>query len=73
MYSVRTDYETIYNNILKAAGEYLKKNPGLQSLIIGLSGGIDSALTCAIASALVKNNPGLRLIGRSIPIETNTD
>lgn len=73
MYSLRTDYHTIYGNILNAAKTYLNQNSSLRSLVIGLSGGIDSALACAIASALVKDMPGIRLIGRSIPIETNTD
>jgi len=73
MFSIRTNYKTIYENILDTAGEYLKKNTGIQSLVIGLSGGIDSALTCVIASELIKQFPGMRLIGRSIPIETNTD
>jgi NAD+ synthase len=73
MLSIRTNYKTIYNNILDTAGEYLKKNTAVQSLVIGLSGGIDSALTCVIASELVKQFPGMGLIGRSIPIESNTD
>jgi NAD+ synthase len=73
MLSIRTNYKTIYDNILDTAGGYLKKNTGIQSLVIGLSGGIDSALTCVIASEIVKQFPGMRLIGRSIPIETNTD
>ncbi len=73
MLSIRTNYETIYNNILDSAGKYLKKNTAIQSLVIGLSGGIDSALTSVIASELVKQFPGMGLIGRSIPIESNTD
>jgi NAD+ synthase len=73
MLSIRTNYETIYNNILDTAGAYLTKNSEIQSLVIGLSGGIDSALTCVIASELVTKFPGRSLIGRSIPIESNTD
>jgi NAD+ synthase len=73
MLSIRTDYKTIYTNIRSAAREYLEKNTALRSLIVGLSGGIDSALICVIASELVKELPDIRLIGRSIPIESNTD
>ncbi len=48
-------------------------NRSLASLVVGISGGIDSALTCALAHEAMKGVDGVRLIGRSIPIETNTD
>ena len=44
----------------------------IKSLIIGVSGGIDSALCCAIAEPVCRHL-GIPLIGRSLPIETNTD
>ncbi len=73
MLSIRTDYERIFLNIVKCARGYLQANPNLKSLIIGLSGGLDSALTCALASEVLKKLPDVKLIGRSIPIESNTD
>ncbi len=73
MLSIRTDYERIFSNIIKCARGYLRTNPNLKSLIVGLSGGIDSALACAIASEILKKLPDVKLIGRSIPIESNTD
>ncbi|MFO7559899.1 MAG: NAD(+) synthase [Desulfobacterales bacterium] len=73
MLSIRTDYERIFSNIIKCARGYIRTNPNLKSLIVGLSGGIDSALTCAIASEILKKLPDLKLVGRSIPIESNTD
>ena len=71
MLSVCTDYKTIFTNILNTGEDYLRQNTALQSLVVGLSGGIDSALTCVLASELVKRMPHIRLIGRSIPIESN--
>jgi len=73
MLSIRTDYERIFTNILKCGRGYLRENPNLKSLIIGLSGGVDSALTCALASEVLKEIPNVKLIGRSIPIESNTE
>jgi len=73
MLSIRTDYERIFSNIVKCVRGYLQTNPNLKSLIVGLSGGIDSALTCALASEVLKKLPDVKLIGRSIPIESNTD
>jgi NAD+ synthase len=72
MLTIRTDYEKILSNILKTVRQYLEKNGHLSSLVIGLSGGIDSALTCALAHEALKEVTGVKLIGRSIPIETNT-
>jgi NAD+ synthetase len=49
--------------------EYISKYK-LQSLVIGLSGGIDSAICTALAAPVCKAL-GVKLIGRSISIETN--
>lgn len=49
--------------------EYIEKNK-LKSLVIGVSGGIDSALCCALA-APVCGELNIPLIGRSITIQTN--
>lgn len=45
-------------------------NYNLKSLVLGLSGGIDSALCAALAQPVCKEI-GIPLIGRSITIETN--
>ncbi len=71
MNHIRTDYDKMFSNIIKTLREYLEENKSLKSLIIGVSGGIDSALTCALAYEVVKDLPEVKLIGRSIPIETN--
>ncbi|MFV0345231.1 MAG: NAD(+) synthase [Bacteroidales bacterium] len=57
-------------NIRKLFENYLTKS-GLKSVVVGESGGIDSALTTVLARP-VCHKLGVKLIGCSIPIETNT-
>ena len=61
--------ELVVKNIRTALKEYVVKN-NLNSLVVGVSGGIDSALVCAL-SRPVCDELGIKLIGRSLPIETN--
>jgi len=56
--------------IRKELANYIREN-NIKSLIIGISGGVDSALCCALASPVCRNLD-LPFIGRSITIETNT-
>ncbi|MHA1728899.1 MAG: NAD(+) synthase [Promethearchaeota archaeon] len=56
-------------NIRSELKKYLLKNK-LKSLIIGLSGGIDSAICVALAEP-VCSELGIKFIGRSLPILTN--
>lgn len=63
------DYQKVVENIRKHLEEYLVSNK-LKSLVIGLSGGIDSAL-CTVLAAPVCKKLNIALIGRSISIETN--
>jgi NAD+ synthetase len=72
MLTIRTNYETLLKNIIETTGKYLTDNAHLKSLIIGLSGGIDSAITCALAREVLAEVPDVALIGRILPIETNT-
>jgi NAD+ synthetase len=57
-------------NIRTCAKNYIQEHR-LQSLVLGISGGIDSAL-CAALLKPVCEACGISLIGRSITIETNT-
>lgn len=50
--------------------DYLAKYQALESLVIGVSGGIDSALCCALAKPVCEK-AGVKLIGRSLPIISN--
>ena len=56
-------------SIREHVDHYIKKHK-LQSLVLGISGGIDSALCAALLSPVCKKN-GIPLIGRSITIESN--
>ena len=63
------DYEKFVENSRKWLSNYIKNNR-LQSLVIGISGGIDSTVSCAI-SYPVCCDLGISLIGRSLPTTTN--
>lgn len=65
------NYETILNNIRKQLKNHIKDNH-LKCLVLGVSGGIDSALVAAIAKP-VCDELNIPLIGRSITIVTNKD
>lgn len=64
------DYHKFVENSRKWLANYIKANH-LQSLVIGVSGGIDSTVSCAIASPVCKELD-IPLIGRSLPTTTNT-
>jgi len=66
-----TDYEAMFNNIVAQGVRYINKYPDIHTLVVGVSGGIDSTLTAAIARQIC-NRMGRHLICVSIPIETNT-
>ena len=63
------DYKKAVENIRKELKSYIEDH-GLKSLVIGVSGGIDSALTMAIAKP-VCDELEVNLIARSITIVTN--
>ena len=63
------DYEKFINNSRKWLSNYIKDNR-LQSLVIGISGGIDSTVSCAISYPVCKEL-NIPLIGRSLPTTTN--
>lgn len=63
------DYSKFLQNSREWLCNYIKDNH-LQSLIIGVSGGIDSTVTCAIASPVCQEMC-VPLIGRSLPASTN--
>jgi len=73
MFSIRSDYAVLHDRILGGLRAYLTEHPGLRSLVVGVSGGIDSALTCALAWEALRTVTGVRLFARSLPIESNTE
>jgi len=63
------DYKKFVDNSINYLVEYIKTNR-LQSLVLGISGGIDSTVVAAIASEACKKCE-IPLIGRSLPAHTN--
>ncbi len=63
------DMPFVAKNIRAELRQYLIKN-GIKALVIGQSGGIDSAL-CSALAAPVTQELNIPLLGRSITIETN--
>ncbi len=61
----------MYKNIIQQGINYLVRYPDIKSMVVGLSGGIDSALTAAIARDICDRTGKHQLIGISIPIESN--
>jgi len=57
------DAASVYQALVCGVGDYVEKN-GFDGVVIGLSGGIDSALTAAIAADAVG---GHRVVGVSMP------
>jgi NAD+ synthase len=65
------NYQKVVQNIRNDLRTYVNKH-GLKSLVLGVSGGADSALIAALAHPIcVECN--IPLIGLSIPIQTNKD
>jgi NAD+ synthetase len=61
----------MFENITDKLAEYIDLNP-IECLVIGVSGGIDSALCAALADAATqKAMKKIPIIGRSITIESN--
>ncbi len=59
-----------YNRIVEELENYVRTS-GLQSLVLGLSGGIDSTVVGAIIYEVAQRT-GIRIIGRSLPIKNGT-
>lgn len=68
-YKLSTNYEKIFTNILYNTENYIIDYK-LKSLVIGISGGIDSALVCALAREIC-DDLDIKLYGASIPSSSN--
>lgn len=64
------NFEKVAENIRAEFKTYLQKS-GLKSIVLGISGGIDSAICVALAKP-VCDELGVKIIGRFIEIGTNT-
>ena len=63
------NFKEIYDNLVNGLYEYCKKSK-IKSMVLGISGGIDSTLTAAIARS-VSNKLNIPLIGVSLPSGSN--
>lgn len=64
--------EKTFEHIVKETAGYLKRNPKLKAMVLGISGGIDSTVCAAICSE-VSARTGVPLIGRSITMNNTSD
>jgi len=63
------NHEVVVSKIREQLKNYIQKN-NIKSLVIGVSGGMDSCLCAALARPVCDAN-GIPLIGRSLPIISN--
>lgn len=66
------DFNSMYDSVIKSLVTYLEDNPQIQNLILGISGGIDSAVIASLGRAVCNIIPTVKLVGRCLPIESNT-
>jgi len=65
------DYEKVFDNLVEGISKYVKKN-NIKTLVLGISGGIDSTVTAALChTAIEKNMQNVVLAGFSLPCSTN--
>ena len=65
----KLDYANVFDNIVNAIASYLNKY-NLDSMVLGISGGIDSTVNAAIGKEVCKRT-GKKLIGISLMTDTN--
>lgn len=65
------DYKKIFELMVERTCQYLTENK-LKAMVIGVSGGIDSTLTCCICSE-VSEQTNIPLIGVSLPCSSNAE
>jgi NAD+ synthetase len=64
-----TNYGLVFERLIQRTKEYIINN-GIQAMILGISGGIDSTIVAAICYEVSKIT-GIPLIGRSLPTNFN--
>ncbi|MBR2147151.1 MAG: NAD(+) synthase [Muribaculaceae bacterium] len=67
------NYKKVYETIVSETAKYLIENR-LKTMVLGLSGGLDSTVTAAICHEVVKRNPEQQFtfIGVSLPCTSNS-
>lgn len=65
------DYKKVFETMVDETAKYLSDHR-LKSMVLCLSGGIDSTVTAAVCHEVVRRHPELKFIGVSMPCTTNT-
>ena len=65
------DYKKIFETLVNNTEKYLD-NYGIKTMVLGISGGLDSTVVAAICHEVAKRDPNKRLIGVSLPSKTNS-
>jgi len=63
-----TDYENLKNQIVKWLGDYVLENPNIKAFVVGVSGGIDSAVVSTLCA-----ETGLPTYVLSMPLHSSHD
>ena len=67
------DYKNIFEQLINKTQKYLEDNH-IYTMILGISGGIDSTVTAAICSEIERRNPKeFKFYGISLPCTSNSD
>lgn len=67
----KLDFEYVYHDIFNKTEKYLVENK-IKTVIIGISGGLDSSLNTVILHEICKKN-NINIVGRYIHIESNKE
>lgn len=68
----RLDYDHVFETMIEETESYLQ-NAGLKSMVLGISGGIDSTVVAAVCHEVSKRNPDITFYGVSLPSSTNSE
>ena len=66
------DYAKVFETMVQETQKYMESN-NVWSMILGISGGIDSTVTAAICHEVEKRNPELKFYGVSLPCSSNSN
>lgn len=70
--SLNMNYKEVFNTMVDETAQYLIDN-NLNTMVLGISGGIDSTLTAAICSEVENRYPKKKFYGVSLPCSSNTN
>jgi len=65
------DYAKVFETLINETEKYLRRNR-LNTMVLGISGGLDSTVTAAICHEVENRNPDIRFIGVSLPCSSNS-